>query len=133
MFIEVGDPLMVDATAATPLSKAEIEKLLAVAPRYGAEIKLPGHQSQIRGQQHFAARVRSTTVGVEVQRDRQVTSRSRARVDLSVSLVPALRIGPGARDRFDREVDPLTIGQRRSPSRYKNSILKGCIDFQSHE
>ena len=43
MFFEVGVPLAEGATTAPPPSKEEIEKLLAVAPRYGVEIKLPGH------------------------------------------------------------------------------------------
>ncbi len=41
MFFEVGVPLAEGATTALPPSKEEIEKLLAVAPRYGIEIKLP--------------------------------------------------------------------------------------------
>lgn len=43
MFFEVGVPVAQGATSAPPPSKAEIEKLLAVAPRYGVEIKLPPH------------------------------------------------------------------------------------------
>lgn len=43
MFFEVGVPLADGATTASPPTKAEIEKLLAIAPRYGVEIKLPGH------------------------------------------------------------------------------------------
>jgi len=43
MFFEVGQPLAVGATSAPPPSAAEIEKLLAVAPRYGVEIRLPEH------------------------------------------------------------------------------------------
>jgi quercetin dioxygenase-like cupin family protein len=42
MFIEVGLPLKLGETPSPP-SKAEIEKLLAVAPNYGVEIKPPGH------------------------------------------------------------------------------------------
>jgi len=41
MFFEVGQPVPADATTATPPTKEEIEKLIAVAPRYGIEIKLP--------------------------------------------------------------------------------------------
>jgi quercetin dioxygenase-like cupin family protein len=41
MFFEFGVPLAEGATAALPPTKEEIEKLLAVAPRYGVEIKLP--------------------------------------------------------------------------------------------
>ena len=41
MFFEVGVPLADGATTALPPTKAEIEKLLAVAPGYGIEIKLP--------------------------------------------------------------------------------------------
>jgi len=43
MFFEVGVPLAEGATTALPPTKEEIEKLLAFAPRYGVEIKLPGH------------------------------------------------------------------------------------------
>jgi quercetin dioxygenase-like cupin family protein len=43
MFFEVGVPLAEGATSASPPTKAEIEKLLAVAPGYGIEILLPGH------------------------------------------------------------------------------------------
>jgi quercetin dioxygenase-like cupin family protein len=43
MFIEVGVPLPEGATTALPPIKEEIEKLLAVAPKYGIEIRLPGH------------------------------------------------------------------------------------------
>jgi mannose-6-phosphate isomerase-like protein (cupin superfamily) len=41
MFFEVGQPVPAGATTAPPPAKEEIEKLLAVAPRYGIEIKLP--------------------------------------------------------------------------------------------
>ncbi len=43
MFFEVGLPLAEGATAALPPSKGEINKLLAVAPRYGVDIRLPKH------------------------------------------------------------------------------------------
>ena len=43
MFFEVGVPLAEGATTALPPTKEEIEKLLAVAPKYGIEIRLPGH------------------------------------------------------------------------------------------
>lgn len=43
MFFEVGVPLAEGATTAAPPTKDEIEKLLAVALKYGIEIKLPGH------------------------------------------------------------------------------------------
>ena len=42
MFIEVGQPVALGEQAPPP-SKAEIEKLLAVAPRYRVEIKIPHH------------------------------------------------------------------------------------------
>jgi quercetin dioxygenase-like cupin family protein len=42
MFFEFGVPLAEGATAALPPTKEEIEKLLAVAPKYGIEIRLPG-------------------------------------------------------------------------------------------
>jgi len=41
MFFEVGVPLPEGSTTALPPTKEEIEKMLAVAPRYGIEIKLP--------------------------------------------------------------------------------------------
>jgi quercetin dioxygenase-like cupin family protein len=41
MFFEVGVSLAEGAATALPPSKDEIEKLLAVAPRYGVEIMLP--------------------------------------------------------------------------------------------
>ena len=43
MFFEVGVPLAEGATTALPPTKDEIERLLAAAPKYGVEIKLPGH------------------------------------------------------------------------------------------
>src|SRR3954468_24960435 len=43
MFMEVGVPLAEGATTALPPTKEEIEKLLAIAPGYGIEIRLPGH------------------------------------------------------------------------------------------
>jgi mannose-6-phosphate isomerase-like protein (cupin superfamily) len=43
MFFEVSVPVPPDATTAAPPTKEEIERLLATAPRYGIEIKLPGH------------------------------------------------------------------------------------------
>ena len=42
MFFEVGRPVPQGATAASPPTKDEIDMLLAAAPRYGIEIKLPG-------------------------------------------------------------------------------------------
>jgi quercetin dioxygenase-like cupin family protein len=42
MFFEVGVPLAEGATAAPPPTEEEIVKLLAVAPTYGIEIRLPG-------------------------------------------------------------------------------------------
>jgi quercetin dioxygenase-like cupin family protein len=41
MFFEFGVPLPEGSTTALPPTKEEIEKLLAFAPRYGIEIKLP--------------------------------------------------------------------------------------------
>lgn len=43
MFFEVGVPLDEGSTEAPPPTKQEIEKLLAVAPNYGIEIRVPGH------------------------------------------------------------------------------------------
>jgi len=43
MFMEVGVPLTEGATTALPPTKEEIEQLLAVAPRYGIEIRVPHH------------------------------------------------------------------------------------------
>src|SRR5438309_9908945 len=42
MFFEVGVPLAEGATTAPPPTMEEIEKLLAIAHKYGIEIKLPG-------------------------------------------------------------------------------------------
>lgn len=42
MFLEVGQPIKLGETPPPP-TKAEIEKLMAVAPNYGVEIKVPGH------------------------------------------------------------------------------------------
>lgn len=42
MFFEVGVPVRLGEMP-PPTTKAEIEKLLAVAPNYGVEIKVPGH------------------------------------------------------------------------------------------
>jgi quercetin dioxygenase-like cupin family protein len=44
MFFECGVPLVEGATTALPPTKEEIEKLLAIAPSYGIEIKLPEHR-----------------------------------------------------------------------------------------
>jgi quercetin dioxygenase-like cupin family protein len=41
MFLEVGQPVPEGGATAPPASRDEIEKLLAVAPRYGIEIKWP--------------------------------------------------------------------------------------------
>ena len=41
MFMEIGVPLAEGATTALPPTREEIEKLLAVAPKYGIEIRLP--------------------------------------------------------------------------------------------
>lgn len=43
MFFEVGQPVPLGSTTAPLPTKEDIEKLLAVAPRYGVEIRLPGH------------------------------------------------------------------------------------------
>ena len=43
MFFEVGVPVASGATSVPPPTREEIEKLLEIAPRYGIEIKLPGH------------------------------------------------------------------------------------------
>jgi quercetin dioxygenase-like cupin family protein len=41
MFFEVGQPVPEGTRSAAPPTREEIEKLLAVAPRYGIEIRLP--------------------------------------------------------------------------------------------
>ncbi|WP_182870573.1 quercetin 2,3-dioxygenase [Rhodopirellula sp. JC639] len=41
MFFEVGTPLADDADTAPPPNEDEIKKLLAAAPRYGLEIRVP--------------------------------------------------------------------------------------------
>jgi mannose-6-phosphate isomerase-like protein (cupin superfamily) len=43
MFLEFGIPLPVGSTTALPPTKAEIENLLAVAPQYGIEMRVPNH------------------------------------------------------------------------------------------
>lgn len=43
MFFEVGVPVLQGATTAPLPTKEEIEKLLAIAPNYGIEIRLPQH------------------------------------------------------------------------------------------
>src|SRR5713101_8294358 len=43
MFFEVGVPVPPGATTAAPPTREDIDKLLSAAPRYGIEIKLPGH------------------------------------------------------------------------------------------
>jgi quercetin dioxygenase-like cupin family protein len=43
MFFECGVPVAQGATTAPPPTKADIEKLLEIAPRYGIEIQLAGH------------------------------------------------------------------------------------------
>ena len=42
MFFEFGVPLPEGSTTAVPPTKEEVERLLAVAPKYGIEIRLPG-------------------------------------------------------------------------------------------
>jgi mannose-6-phosphate isomerase-like protein (cupin superfamily) len=43
MFFEVGQPVSAGATTGPPPTKEEIEKMFAVAPQYGIEIRLQGH------------------------------------------------------------------------------------------
>lgn len=43
MFFEVGVPVAQGATTAASPTKDEIERMLAVAAKYGVEIKQPGH------------------------------------------------------------------------------------------
>ncbi len=43
MFVEVGIAVPTGTTTASPPTKAEIEKLLEAAPRYGVELLLPEH------------------------------------------------------------------------------------------
>ena len=40
MFMEIGVPLAEGATTALPPRKEDVEKLLAIAPNYGIEIRL---------------------------------------------------------------------------------------------
>jgi quercetin dioxygenase-like cupin family protein len=42
MFIEAGQQVLPDGTTAKP-SKEDFEKLMAAAPRYGVEIRVPTH------------------------------------------------------------------------------------------
>ena len=41
MFMEIGVPLAEGATTALPPTSEDIDKLLAIAPKYGIEIRLP--------------------------------------------------------------------------------------------
>jgi len=41
MFMEIGVPLADGATTALPPTREDVEKLLAVSPKYGIEIRLP--------------------------------------------------------------------------------------------
>jgi hypothetical protein len=41
MFMEIGVPLAEGATTALPPTREDIEKLRAIAPKYGIEIRLP--------------------------------------------------------------------------------------------
>ena len=43
MFFEVGVPTTPGATTTAPPTKDEIDRLLAAAPRYGVEIRVPAH------------------------------------------------------------------------------------------
>lgn len=43
MFFEFGVPLPDGATTALPPTNEEVEKLLAIAPRYGIDIQIPQH------------------------------------------------------------------------------------------
>ena len=43
MFFEFGVPLEEGSTEALPPTKEEIDKLLKIAPKYGIQIKVPGH------------------------------------------------------------------------------------------
>jgi quercetin dioxygenase-like cupin family protein len=43
MFFEVGVPVAQGVKTALPPTKEEVDKFLAIAPRYGVEIRLPGH------------------------------------------------------------------------------------------
>jgi quercetin dioxygenase-like cupin family protein len=40
MFLEIGQPVEPDATSAPAPTKADIDRLIAAAPRYGVELKL---------------------------------------------------------------------------------------------
>jgi hypothetical protein len=41
MFLEIGVPLAEGATTALPPTREDVEKLLAIAPKYGIEFRLP--------------------------------------------------------------------------------------------
>ena len=43
MFFQFGVPVPQGATTAPPPAREEVEKLLAIAPRYGIEVRLPRH------------------------------------------------------------------------------------------
>jgi hypothetical protein len=80
-----------------------------------------------RGNQSF----RSTTIGVKIERDRQTGSR--AEIGEIVAMDEVLRICVRLTRRLDREAHSLSLGQAGPSRRNKNTILKGCIDFQCHE
>jgi quercetin dioxygenase-like cupin family protein len=43
MFFEVGKPVPTGATATPPPTKEELDNFVAVAAKYGIEVRLPGH------------------------------------------------------------------------------------------
>jgi hypothetical protein len=76
---------------------------------------------------------RSTTVGVVIQGDCQMGPGPRASINGISSRTRARRLLRRGRGRLDREANTFTIGQRGALIRHKNTLLKRCVDFQSHE
>jgi hypothetical protein len=148
MFLEVGQPLAPDASGAPATTEADIKKLLAVAPRFGMEIKITGALGQIRRnprrdagrnagdvrcQWHRARPARSTTVWVKIQGKCQRVVGARTGIGQTATLVRARSRRHGGRGRFDREANAVTMRQDGPSRGHENAVLESCIDLQSHK
>nr|WP_322975111.1 hypothetical protein [Aporhodopirellula aestuarii] len=70
MFFEFGVPLSEGSTSALPPTKDEIEKLLAIAPNYGIEIRVPHHdQGNVRRDQTCENQVINGTQETQLARE----------------------------------------------------------------
>ena len=136
--LEVGQPIADDATSALPPSQEEIKKLLAVAPRYGFEIKLPvlsgGGGGLNADYWAWQSPSRSTTVGVIIKGDRHIAIVLLAEI-VADFFLPAESFGIRlhAIDQLDGEADSFALGQTGAFGRHKYTILKRCVDFECHE